>query len=156
MNTYHATVDWQNNGEDFTDQKYSRRHRWRFSNGVVINASASPQIVPEPYSDTSAVDPEEAFVASLASCHMLWFLSLVADNGHVVQRYRDEAEGFMDKNPEGKLAIIKVILRPVVQFADNHAPSRQQYDVLHQKAHQRCFIANSVKTDIHIDAQLGQ
>ena len=156
MNTYHATVDWQNNGEDFTNRKYSRRHRWRFSNGVAINASASPQIVPEPYSDTSAVDPEEAFVASLASCHMLWFLSLVADNGHIVQRYHDEAEGFMDENPEGKLAIIKVILRPVVQFADNHAPSRQQYDVLHQKAHQRCFIANSVKTDIHIGAQLGQ
>ena len=154
MNLYRATVAWQNNGQVFTDKKYSRKHLWHFDGGLEVPASASPHIVGEPYADPSAVDPEEAFVASLASCHMLWFLSLAAEQEFVVAEYQDQAEGTMKKNAEGKLAITEVILRPIVRFDENSTPDQQIFENLHQQAHKRCFIAHSVKTTITVDAQI--
>jgi len=154
MHQYRATVQWQNNDEVFTDNKYSRKHSWHFDGGLEVPASASPTIVGDTYANSSAVDPEEAFVASLSSCHMLWFLSLTARQGYVVAEYRDEAEGMMQKNAEGKLAITEVILRPVVRF-DGDNPETKVFDDLHQQAHQKCFIAHSVKTAITIDAQIA-
>lgn len=154
MNQYRATIQWRNNDETFTDNKYSRKHSWHFDGGLEIPASASPHIVGEPYADPSAVDPEEAFVASLSSCHMLWFLSLAARQNFVVAEYRDRAKGTMRKNTEGKLAITEVILRPVVMF-HNTKPEQQVFEELHHQAHQKCFIAHSVKTEITIDAQLA-
>lgn len=153
MNRYTATVSWNHNDGDFTGNKYSRKHLWNFDGGLEIPASASPHIVPEPYSDPSAIDPEEAFVASLSSCHMLWFLSLAARKGYTVISYKDQAEGIMQKDQEGKLAITEVILTPVVTFEQDSAPGRQDFDELHHSAHRRCFIAHSVKTEITIDAE---
>ena len=110
---YRATVTWQRNAdEDFAKGRYSRRHLWHFDGGIALAASASPQVVPKPWSVEDAVDPEEAFVASLSSCHMLTFLDLARRAGFVVERYRDEAEGVMAKNAEGRYWISEVTLRP--------------------------------------------
>ena len=108
MSQYTAIITWERHGARFTDNKYSRGHRWYFDGGVEVPASASPHVVPAPFSVTSAVDPEEAFVAALASCHMLWFLSITARQGFVVERYRDEAIGVMAQNKDGMLAITHV------------------------------------------------
>ena len=130
----------------FLDQKYSRAHRWRFDGGADVAASSSPIVVPVPMSDASAVDPEEAFIASLSSCHLLWFLSLAAKAGFVVDSYRDEAVGVMEKNENGKLAITRVTLRPAVLFSGDKEPTKEQVAALHERAHEECFIANSVRT----------
>jgi organic hydroperoxide reductase OsmC/OhrA len=153
MHRYQATIRWNHTVGVFSENKYSRKHDWVFDGDLEIPASASPKIVPEPYSDPSAVDPEEAFVASLASCHMLWFLSLAAKNGYTVKNYSDTAEGIMEKNKEGKLAITEVILKPLVMFEQNNVLNNQVFDELHNKAHQNCFIARSVKAEISIDGQ---
>lgn len=118
-----------------------------------IPASASPQIVPEPFSDPDAIDPEEAFVASLASCHMLWFLSIAAKRNFSVKSYEDTAQGYMEKNSEEKLAITKVILQPLVTFGKHNSLNQQVTEKLHKQAHQQCFIANSVKSTIIIDSK---
>jgi organic hydroperoxide reductase OsmC/OhrA len=120
---------------------------WRFDGGIELRASSSPEVVPPPLSDPSAVDPEEAFVASISSCHMLWFLSIAAKRGLVVDRYADDAEGLMAPNAHGKMAISRVTLRPKVVFS-GAPPSRQQLDEMHHMAHESCFIANSVKSEI--------
>jgi organic hydroperoxide reductase OsmC/OhrA len=120
---------------------------WRFDGGIELRASSSPEVVPPPLSDASAVDPEEAFVASISSCHMLWFLSIAAKRKFVVDRYADDAEGLMAPNSEGKMAITRVILRPNVVFS-GALPSRQELDEMHHAAHAACFIANSVKSEI--------
>lgn len=151
MNRYQAIIRWQHSGGDFTGNKYSRKHTWHFDEELEIPASASPHIVPKPYTDLSAIDPEEAFVASLSSCHMLWFLSLTAQEGCIVKQYEDRAEGIMQKNNEGKLAITEVILRPVVTFGQESNPDQHLFEKLHHTAHKRCFIAHSVKTEITID-----
>jgi organic hydroperoxide reductase OsmC/OhrA len=148
MSDYTAVISWQRNGAVFTDQKYSREHRWAFDGGIEIPASSSPQVVPLPHSLAAAVDPEEAFVASLSSCHMLWFLSIAARQGFVVDSYRDEATGVMGKNADGRLAVTRVTLRPDVTFAGSERPSTSQHTAMHHEAHERCFIANSVKTDV--------
>ncbi|SMO74326.1 OsmC family protein [Gracilimonas mengyeensis] len=151
MSTYSATISWsRQEGEKFTNNRYSRAHSWKFDGGETINASSSPQVVPLPYSDESAVDPEEAFIASLSSCHMLWFLSIVAKRGFVVEAYEDEVEGIMEKNAEGKLAMTEVTLHPKVTYAEEHQPTEQRNDEMHHEAHEVCFIANSVKTKISI------
>ncbi|NGP88960.1 OsmC family protein [Fodinibius halophilus] len=155
MHRYQATIQWQRNGDAFTDNKYSRKHQWAFDGGVTIAASASPQVVPEPFSDPAVVDPEEAFIASLSSCHMLWFLSIAAQEGYIVDGYSDHAEGKMQKNKKGKLAVTEVILQPVVTFKQNQHPNRTAHNNLHHRAHRRCFIANSVLTDITVDATIG-
>lgn len=150
MASYSATIAWQRNGAAFTDSKYSRAHEWRFDGGAVVRGSSSPHVVRPPFSDPSAVDPEEAFVASLSSCHMLWFLSLAARRGFVVERYEDQAVGVMAKNEVGKEAMTVVTLRPKVTFAGRE-PGRAELDSLHHQAHQECFIASSVKTEVRCE-----
>ncbi len=146
---YTATVTWRLEGDaDFQKNRYSRRHSWRFDGGVHVPASSSPQVVPEPMSDPKAIDPEEAFVAALSSCHMLWFLSIAARRGFVVQTYTDEAEGTMEKNMSGKTAITRVFLRPTVTFAEERTPDDATHAALHEEAHDACFLANSVRTEI--------
>jgi organic hydroperoxide reductase OsmC/OhrA len=151
MSTYTATILWQRNGAAFTDQRYSRAHEWHFDGGAVVPGSSSPHSVPLPYSDAAAVDPEEAFVAALSSCHLLWFLHLAAKAGFVVERYEDRADGVMAKNAEGKLAMTLVTLRPQVGFAGEKQPSRAEVEALHHAAHEECFIANSVKSEVRCE-----
>jgi organic hydroperoxide reductase OsmC/OhrA len=149
---YSAEVLWQRGeGERFVDNRYSRRHRWRFDGGAEVPGSSSPTVVPLPWSDPAAVDPEEAFVAALASCHMLWFLSLAARKRFAVLSYRDRAVGVMTNNDAGKLWISAVTLRPEVEFDGEQQPTPQQVQALHHRAHEECFIANSVKTEVRVE-----
>jgi organic hydroperoxide reductase OsmC/OhrA len=152
MSHYTAAVSWERNGAVFLDNRYSRAHRWNFDGGIEVPASASPHVVPLPLSVAEAVDPEEAFVAALASCHMLWFLSIAAKRGFVVESYRDEATGVMAKNADGKLAMTQVTLRPRILFAGEKRPSAAQHEAMHHEAHEQCFLASSVKTDVRCDA----
>lgn len=154
MATHHAVVEWRRSGERFVDQRYRRAHVWRFDGGVEVPASSSPHVVPVPLSDPAAVDPEEAFVASLSSCHMLWFLSLAAQRGLVVERYRDEAEGVMGPDAAGRLAMTRVTLRPAVELAGPRAPAPGELEELHEQAHRECFIANSVRTEVRCEPAL--
>ena len=152
MHTYLAQVQWQRGPhEAFTDNRYSRRHVLRFDGGAEWAGSSSPNVVPLPLSDASAVDPEEAFVASLASCHMLWFLNLAARQGLRVDRYTDDAEGVMARNSAGQMAMTVVTLRPRVAFGGPAQPTPAQLAQLHHDAHASCFIANSVKTDVRCE-----
>ena len=148
MASYTSTVLWQRDNASFADHRYSRRHAWHFDGGAVVPASSSPHVVPVPYSDPAGVDPEEAFVASLSSCHMLWFLDIAARAGWVVDQYRDEAVGVMARNADGQLAMTRVTLRPAVQFAAGRGPTSRELQDLHHRAHASCYIANSVKTDV--------
>ncbi|GFE91234.1 OsmC family protein [Steroidobacter agaridevorans] len=150
MSEYTATIYWQRLGAVFTDQKYSRAHEWRFDGGVTVPGSSSPHVVRVPLSDPSAVDPEEAFVASLSSCHMLFFLSFAAARGFVVDTYEDPAIGVMAKNEAGKMAMTVVTLRPKVVFAGKQ-PTAEQLNELHHRSHDECFIASSVKTDVRCE-----
>lgn len=143
-----AEVLWQRGEQNFLDNRYSRRHLLRFDGGVEVAGSSSPHVVPVPYSDAAAVDPEEAFVASLSSCHMLWFLAIAGKQGFCVDRYHDEARGRMSANAAGKLFIAEVTLRPAVQFSGTRLPSREQIAQMHHQAHEECFIANSVRTEV--------
>ena len=151
MSEYFATVSWQRNGQDFLDGRYSRGHVWKFDGGAEIPASPSPHVVPAPMSVEEYVDPEEAFVASLSSCHMLFFLYLAGKARLVVDEYVDEAVGIMAKNEEGKMAMTKVTLRPRIVFSPTTQPAREQLEQLHHQAHELCFIANSVKTDVETE-----
>ena len=148
MSVYLATISWQRGAAPFTDNKYSRAHTWTFDGGIEVPASSSPSVVKEPYSNAQAVDPEEAFVASLSSCHMLWFLSIAAQRGFCVDRYLDAASGVMSRNAAGKLAMTRVTLRPDVAFAGARLPTRAEIVAMHHAAHDECFIANSVTTDV--------
>ena len=148
MSEYQATIHWQRGEQPFTDRRYSRRHLLHFDGGAVVPGSSSPHSVRMPYSDPAAVDPEEAFVASLSSCHMLWFLSLAAKQGFQVDRYADQASGVMAKNQEGRIAMTEVLLRPQVSFSGARLPNSEQQHALHHQAHEQCFIANSVKTRV--------
>jgi organic hydroperoxide reductase OsmC/OhrA len=147
MSEHTATVRWQRNGAAFTDNKYSRAHQWKFDGGALVPASSSPHLLRVPLSDPSAVDPEEAFVASLSSCHMLWFLSLAAKRGFVVEDYEDNAVGVMGRNAAGKLAVTVVNLRPHATFAGRQ-PTREELESLHHEAHEECFLAASVHTQV--------
>jgi organic hydroperoxide reductase OsmC/OhrA len=152
MSTYQATVLWQRDDDaPFTDNRYRRAHVWRFDGGTEVAASSSPQVVPLPMSDAAAVDPEEAFVASLASCHMLWFLSLAAAGGWCVDSYEDAAVGVMARNGEGRIAMTEVTLHPRVVFGGASRPSREALDELHHRAHEACFIAASVRTEVRCE-----
>lgn len=149
--SYTVRVFWKkNSSEAFVDNKYSRGHTWFFDGGIELPASASPHVVPLPMSKEAAVDPEEAFVAALSSCHMLWFLSLAAGKKIVVESYEDHAEGALAKNEEGKLAMTEVTLKPEIRFSGETLPSPAQIEELHHLAHEKCFIANSVKTRISV------
>ncbi|MBX4996802.1 OsmC family protein [Rhizobium lentis] len=155
MAKYGATVAWERSGAIFTDNRYSRAHRWTFAGGIEVRASSSSHVVPLPYSAEDAVDPEEAFVASLSSCHMLWFLSIAAKQGFCVDSYTDAAEGVMEKNGEGRLAMTVVTLKPHVVFSGEKQPSLSELEGLHHRAHDECFIANSVKTEVRCVPVLG-
>lgn len=152
MSEYIATISWQRNGAVFTDNKYSRAHQWKFDGGVTVPGSSSPHVVRLPFSDPSAVDPEEAFVASLSSCHMLTFLYIAAKRGFVVDSYEDQALGVMAKNGVGKLAMTVVTLRPKIVFSGRE-PTSEESDSMHHQAHEECFIASSVKTDVRCEPQ---
>ena len=153
MSEYLATVQWtRNSEEDFLANKYSRVHEWIFDGGLTVPASPSPHVVSAPWSDTANVDPEEAFVASLSSCHMLFFLAFAAKAGVLVNAYRDEAIGVLARNDSGKMAMTEVTLRPRIDFDPATAPSLEKIDELHHKAHEHCYIANSVNTIIKIES----
>lgn len=147
-NEYFARIVWKSDGTNFQDGKYSREHTWNFDGGIEVKASSSPHVVPLPLSIENAVDPEEAFVAALSSCHMLWFLSIAAKKGFSVQSYTDDSFGIMGKNPEGKVAMLSVTLRPNVEFSGTNTPTREIIKAMHEKAHSECFLASSVKTDV--------
>ncbi len=152
MAEYTAQLLWQRGAQEaFTDQRYSRAHTLHFDGGVELPASSSPAVVPLPYSDAAAVDPEEMFVAALSSCHMLWFLSLAAAAGHVVDRYEDAAVGLMARNAEGRMAMSLVTLRPQVRFSGPQPPDAAALAALHHRAHEACFIANSVRTELRCE-----
>jgi organic hydroperoxide reductase OsmC/OhrA len=148
MTPYTAQTLWLRSEQNFLDNRYSRKHVLRFDGGVEVAGSSSPHVVREPYSDATAVDPEEAFVSSLSSCHMLWFLSMAVERKFRVDRYFDAASGIMEKNADGKLFVSVVTLRPEVQFSGEHLPTRAEVDAMHHAAHEDCFIANSVKTQV--------
>ena len=148
MSEYAATIRWQRGTQSFTDDKYSRGHQWEFDGGTTVPASASPEIVPVPMSVAENVDPEEAFVASLSSCHMLFFLHIAANAGIVIDNYTDAATGRMEKNAEGKTVMTKVVLRPQATYSGERIPDRDEIERMHHLAHEQCFIANSVKTEI--------
>ncbi|XSG75727.1 OsmC family protein [Herpetosiphon llansteffanensis] len=152
MAGYTVNIEWERKAAPFSDGKYSRAHRWIFDGGQVVPGSSSPHVVPLPYSDEQAVDPEEAFVAALSSCHMLWFLSIVAETGFVVERYSDQALGKMGKNSAGKIVMSKVTLRPSITWVEP-APSAEQIEHFHHQAHDKCFLANSVHTEISVEPQ---
>ena len=148
---YTAQVSWRREGHEFFGNRYSRRHLMRFDGGAEVAGSASPHTVPPPYSDPSAVDPEEAFVASLSACHMLWFLSLASRAGFRVDQYSDDAEGVMARNAAGRMAMAQVTLRPAAFFSGEKQPTREQLDELHHRAHEECFIANSVTAEVRCE-----
>jgi len=151
MAQYVTEVLWQRNGQDFLDNRYSRRHLLRFDGGVEVAGSSSPHVVPLPMSDAAAIDPEEAFVASLSSCHMLWFLSMAVKGRFCVDRYLDAAVGVMAKNDQGKMAMTVVTLRPAVTFSGERQPTRAQIEAMHHAAHEACYIANSVKSEVRCE-----
>ncbi|MFT5814002.1 MAG: organic hydroperoxide reductase OsmC/OhrA [Psychroserpens sp.] len=149
MSEYFAKINWARaSDENYIDNKYSRGHEWVFDGGITVQASSSVHVVPLPYSVEANVDPEEAFVASLSSCHMLFFLSVAAKRGYVVDSYVDDAVGVMEKDNDGNISMSKVTLRPYVQFSGDKKPTMEQLEKMHHQSHEQCFIANSVKTEI--------
>jgi organic hydroperoxide reductase OsmC/OhrA len=150
MSEHKATVSWSFSGDDFSKGKFSRAHTWTFDGGLTVPASAAPNVVPAPYSVAANIDPEEAFVASLASCHMLTFLFVAYRKGFTVERYDDDAVGKMTKNAEGELWVSEVVLSPRITYAKDKQPSYEDETQLHDGAHLHCFIANSVKTKITV------
>ena len=150
---HRASIAWRSDGE-FGSGRYSRRHEWRFDGGAVVTASASPDVVPEPMSDPAGVDPEEALVAAVSSCHMLWFLSLAQNARLEVENYSDEAEGEMARIAPGRMAIVKIVLRPQISFAGRQ-PGADELDRLHHEAHERCFIANSITSEVVVEPRSG-
>jgi organic hydroperoxide reductase OsmC/OhrA len=154
MANYEANVRWRRQAhERFTDNRYSRVHEWVFDGGATVRASASPHVVRVPLSDPAGVDPEEALVASLSSCHMLFFLSFAARKGFVVASYEDRAIGVMGKTGDGREWMSKVTLRPHIVFEGDKRPTSADVEALHHEAHAACYIANSVKTEILIEGK---
>lgn len=150
MSEHKATVHWNRQDTPFTGKEYTRDHVWKFEGGSEVHASAAPQYL----GNESLVDPEQAFVAALSSCHMLTFLALAARDGFVVEDYRDEAVGMMERNEQKRIAITRVVLRPAITWG-GEAPDQQKLDKLHENAHKHCFVANSVTTKIDVEAPVG-
>jgi organic hydroperoxide reductase OsmC/OhrA len=151
MSTYTATIRWTRDpSTDFAKGQYSRAHTWEFDGGLTVPASPSPHIVPAPWNDPKGVDPEEAFVASLSSCHMLFFVDFARRAGFVIDAYVDEAEGVLEKRADGKMAMTRATLRPRLSWAGN-PPGQASIADLHHRAHQACFIANSVTTEVTVE-----
>jgi organic hydroperoxide reductase OsmC/OhrA len=150
MATHTALITWNRTSEGFLEGKYSREHTWTFDGGLTVPASPSPAVVPSPYSNPANVDPEEAFVASIASCHMLTFLFVASRQGFQVDRYRDQAVGEMTKNAQGVPWVSLVTLNPQIVYNGDRRPTPADEERLHHLAHEQCFIANSVKTEIRV------
>lgn len=150
MAEHTATVSWEFSGADFTKGQFSREHAWTFDGGARVVASASPATVPAPYVNAAGVDPEEAFIASISSCHMLTFLFFASRRGFQVGRYEDAAVGTTAKNDSGATWVNQVTLRPLVAYRGDTHPSPEEEAQLHHKAHEQCFIANSVKTAVTV------
>ena len=148
MSEHKATISWKRSGEDFLKGRYSREHTWSFDGGAVVAASSSPSVVPTPYSNPAAVDPEEAYVASLSSCHMLTFVYLAGRAGFQIESYDDTAVGVMAMN-ERKIPWVSVVrLNPRIVYGGTKRPTPAEEEHLHHQAHEQCFIANSVKTEV--------
>jgi organic hydroperoxide reductase OsmC/OhrA len=152
MARFRASVDWSlKDGEDFPKGRYVRGHSVVFEDGPEVRGTASAHVVGNRWAEQGAVDPEQMLVAAIAACHMLSFLHAAREAGLVVTRYRDEAEGLMEPNAEGSLAITRVALRPAIDW-QGETPDPARLDALHHRAHEMCFIANSVKTEIVVEA----
>jgi organic hydroperoxide reductase OsmC/OhrA len=150
MKHFDASLLWERGDQPFTDGRYSRAHTWGFDGGLHVPVSSSPQSVPLPMSDPAALDPEEALVAAASSCHMLFFLSLAAARGYVVDRYEDGATGTLDTDERGRQAITRIALRPRIAFA-GRVPDAAELAALHREAHARCYIANSLRGDVVVE-----
>jgi len=152
MSTYRATIEWKSDGGDFLKHRYSREHTVAFEGGLTVPGSASPHIVRAPWSRADALDPEAGFTASVSQCHMLWFLDVAARAGFAVSSYVDAAEGTLADRGDGKLVMTRVVLRPKVTFSGERQPTPAELDHLHHRAHEECFIANSVKSEVVIES----
>ena len=152
MSEHRATIEWEGSGEEFLQGRYSREHRWSFDGGVTLRASAAPSSVPLPWSSPDAVDPEEAYVASISSCHMLTFLFVAYCHGFQVERYRDEAVGVMTPNERGQLWVSEVTLHPRIEYGGEKRPSPEEEENLHHLAHEECYVANSIRTRVQVRA----
>ncbi|MEZ8628988.1 OsmC family protein [Vibrio lentus] len=154
MSEYSAVIRWaRGDDEAFSDNQYSRGHMWEFDGGITVPASSSPHVVPLPFSVEANVDPEEAFIAALSSCHMLTFLGIAAKQKYVIDSYVDDAVGVLEEDESGRSSVTKVTLRPDIVFSGSKIPTAKQLDKLHHLAHKNCFIANSVKTEIVVEAK---
>jgi organic hydroperoxide reductase OsmC/OhrA len=148
MSEYKATIRWARSGPDFLKGKYSREHTWTFDGGLTVPASSSPAVVPAPWSNPAGVDPEEAFVAAISSCHCLTFIWLASKAGFQIDSYEDTAVGIMTNNKQGVPWVSRVTLHPKIVYGAGKEPSAAELEHLHHEAHAQCFIANSVKTEI--------
>ncbi|MBB1466490.1 OsmC family protein [Vibrio sp. SG41-7] len=152
MSEYGAVIRWQKaEDEAFSNNQYSRGHTWEFDGGITVPASSSPHVVPLPFSVEANVDPEEAFIAALSSCHMLTFLGIAAKQQYVIDSYVDDAVGVLEEDESGRSSVTKVTLRPEIVFSGIKIPTAKQLEKLHHLAHKNCFIANSVKTEIKVE-----
>ena len=151
MSDYVASVIWTRGDQVFTDNRYGRGHLWRFDGGAEVPASSAPSSVPLPYSDASAVDPEEAVVAATSSCHMLFFLSYAAKAGFVVDRYEDQAVGRMAKDERGKISLVEIVLRPKIDWV-GEGPDEASLEALHHRSHEDCYIANSLRAEVRVES----
>ena len=150
MSEHKATIHWKRTSDEFLKGKYSREHTWTFDGGLTVPASPSPSVVPAPYSNPAHVDPEEAFVASVSSCHMLTFLYVASKQGFQVDRYDDDAVGAMTKNEQGVPWISVITLNPRIVYGGPKLPTPADEEQLHYLAHKQCFVANSIKTEVRI------
>ena len=155
MEEYQAQISWRRDRAKFVDNRYSRAHEWLFDGGLCVPASSSPLVVPVPMSVPAHVDPEEALVASASSCHMLWFLSIAAKRGFIVESYVDRAVGNMEKNDQGRTAMTRIVLRPRIEFLGDRFPSATELQEMHDESHKNCFIANSLKSEIIVDCAVN-
>ncbi|MGC8638787.1 MAG: OsmC family protein [Isosphaeraceae bacterium] len=149
MSQHTATIHWKRETADFGYQNYNREHDWKFDGGALVRATAAPAYLGNP----RYVDPEEAFVASLSSCHMLTFLAVACRKRFVVDSYEDEAIGWLEKDPSGGMAITRVTLRPLIRFGGDKTPGAEELAQMHDQAHRACFIANSVKTEVTVESR---
>lgn len=150
MTQFEATIAWERGQQPFADNRYSRAHEWRFDGGLTVAGSSSPHSVPSPMSDAAAVDPEEALVAAVSSCHMLFFLSIAAQRGFIVDSYLDRAVGVLEREAQGKMAMTLITLSPAMTFGGERKPEPSECDAIHHAAHEKCYIANSIKANVII------
>jgi len=149
MSEHRVNINWARNGVDFSTESYNRDHTWTFEGGIEIKASAAPGFQGNP----DCVDPEEALVGALSSCHMLTFLAIAAKKRLTVDGYEDNAVGFLEKNANGRLAVTRATLRPKVAWGGDKTPTPEEIEKMHEKAHHACFIANSIRTEVSIESR---